>query len=174
MLLCPVRGPLRITQHYDGRPAYYKKYGLASHAGLDITGARAGASVPVYSPVEGEVIKAGPDGDLGLCVRVLTAPNWEGVQREVVLGHHRELFVKKGDFVAQLQEVGRMGKTGGADGVHVHFAHRLWKSGKVLNADNGNKGWLPFGPPGDPEGYLVFHADPREYLQGKLVTYPYA
>lgn len=170
MLPCPVRSPCRITQHYDGRPEFYRQYGQASHAGLDLTGPQAGVSVAVYSPVEGKVTKAGPDGDLGLCVRVLTAPNFKGEQREVVLGHLKTVAVRVGDVVPQMEVVGMMGTTGNSAGVHVHWAHRLWKDGRVQHAKNGNKGWLPFGTKEDPEAYVLFWGDPKAL---KLVTYPY-
>jgi murein DD-endopeptidase MepM/ murein hydrolase activator NlpD len=169
--LCPVKGPCRIVQRFDGRPEFYQPLGLKSHGGLDITGPTPGVSVPLYAPEEGEVVVAGFDGDYGLCVRILTPPNKLGQRKEYVLGHHATIEVKKGDWIHQGDHYGMMGRSGLADGVHVHFARRLHDAnGNVMWYDNGWKGYLPFGTKESPEAYVIFWGDPAAL---HLVSYPY-
>src|SRR3954447_7133484 len=99
MLSCPVKGPLRITQHFGQRPRYYARYDLAGHDGLDLTGSVAGVSVPVYAPFDGQLVHVDPKGAYGNAVIIHTPPDNTGKVRQIILGHLASFDVKAGNWI---------------------------------------------------------------------------
>ena len=166
MILCPIRSPVRITQHFKDSPAVYKQFGLKAHGGIDITGPKRGELVPVYAPLDGSVFEVGDQGKggYGKYVRLRTPPNSKGICREIVLGHFSRIDVKAGAEINIGDPMGMMGNTGFSSAPHVHIGLRkIGPDGLVLNASNGFAGYL------DIEPYLIFWGDPKAF---GLVSYP--
>jgi murein DD-endopeptidase MepM/ murein hydrolase activator NlpD len=164
MLPCPLQGPVRLTQHFGQHPEIYKQFGLKGHNGIDLTGPKAGALVPVHAPYDAEVYEVGDQGKKGYgkFIRLRTAANKKGVRREIVLAHLSLVSVKPGQEVSLGDAIGIMGNTGFSTGPHVHLGLRRVADGKIIDYNNGYMGYVDF------EKYLQFWADPAT-----LVTYPY-
>jgi len=87
--------------------------GSRNHKGIDITG-RSGD--PIFAADGGEVIVSGWSVSWGNVIRILHDNG------DVTLySHCSALLVKVGDRVSQGQQIARMGRTGVASGVHLHF-----------------------------------------------------
>src|SRR4051794_449357 len=117
MILSPIESPVRLTQRFGADPAHYGQYGLLGHDGTDMTGPTPGVSVPTYAPYDGQVsVMTGRAGwaAYGVCVAIHTPPDPQGVRREIVLGHHKSLSVKDGQWVHLGDPIGWMGDTGAA------------------------------------------------------------
>ncbi len=82
MILCPVESPARVTQHFHERPDYYRKYGMKSHGGVDLTGPRPGLLVPLYAPIEGKVVIAGTRTLSGSACEFLAPPTAMAYERK--------------------------------------------------------------------------------------------
>jgi murein DD-endopeptidase MepM/ murein hydrolase activator NlpD len=93
------------------------------HTGVDFYG-RVGE--PVLAPAPGKVIFAGP---LTICGNTTIIDHGWGVYTRYC---HQDAFeVNIGDVVATGQEIGKIGKTGRADGPHLHF--EVWVGGVQVN-----------------------------------------
>lgn len=168
MILCPVKAPCRVTQHFGDNYKIYRQFGLAGHNGIDFTGEHKGEHVPVYSPFDAQVVVVGDEGKKGYgkYVRLHTKPDNTGRKRDIVLAHLSESFVEVGDWVPMGDPVGVMGNTGFSSGLHLHLGLRyLNEAGNVLNANNGYFGYVDFEP------YLRFWVEKREFPD--IVEYPY-
>jgi len=88
-------------------------YGSENHKGIDIA-ARYGS--PIFAADYGEVIFANLQGPFGLLVKLLHDNG-----HVTLYAHCSELFVEVGERVRQGQTIARMGMTGRASGVHLHF-----------------------------------------------------
>lgn len=95
------------------------------HQGEDFGGER---GTPVAPDADGEVIFAGPNGNMGNTVKVR---HDDGLI--TVYGHLNKITASQGARVTKGQEVGLLGMTGNAKGPHVHY--------EVHNEDN-----LPLDP----------------------------
>jgi murein DD-endopeptidase MepM/ murein hydrolase activator NlpD len=165
MILCPVKSPCRITQHFGARPEVYKQFGLRGHNGVDFTGARPGELVPVFSPYDAVVHEVGDQGDKGYgkFVRLRTAPDVSGSRREVILAHLSVVSVKPGDGVRLGDAVGVMGNTGFSSALHLHLGlRRIGADGSEIDGGNGYSGYFDFEP------YLLFWKGG----DASMVTYP--
>lgn len=137
-----------ITQNYypqsrvyliNGKKVYHQK-----HGGVDI-GSKGGKNIPVVTPARGTVVqihkKVGNSYYLYKPnnVKVKSADKVSG-QFVVIrsstglrlyhyMGHLNTISVKVGHKVKAKQQIGTMGKTGSATGVHVHWEiwRQLWK-----------------------------------------------
>jgi murein DD-endopeptidase MepM/ murein hydrolase activator NlpD len=107
-LLWPVRG--RIGSPYGPR-------GGRVHEGLDIVG-RAGA--PVVAAAAGTVLPAGDRAGHGRTVVIM-----HGDGLATVYANLASIAVQRGQPVARGQAIGRMGTSGSATGVHLHFEVRV-------------------------------------------------
>lgn len=119
MILSPLEGSPRVTQHYGERPEYYAQFGLRGHNGIDY-------SAPVGTPVRcvagGTVrwVDNDPKG-YGLYVRV-----WHPALRvHSFYAHLSEQLVAKGDEVTQGQVIAKTGNTGNTTGPHLHYELRI-------------------------------------------------
>jgi hypothetical protein len=98
------------------------------HNGVDMVD-RAGT--PIVAPEAGEVTEArqstAPGGGFGWYVKL------KGAKGEHIFAHMiaMSLRVKKGDKVAQGQQLGLMGTTGASTGVHLHWEVRV--SGRLVD-----------------------------------------
>jgi len=96
----------RVTSCYGSR------WGTL-HAGVDIA---APIGTPVYAPLDGVVVAAGPASGFGLAVAVQHA---DGVI--TLYGHVNQFFVSKGEAVSAGQQIAEVGNRGQSTGPHLHF-----------------------------------------------------
>ncbi len=171
MIILPIQGKVRVTQRFGGNAQIYKQFGLIGHNGIDFTGEFPGVLVPIYSPIEGEIIEVGDEGKKGYgkFVRIRT-DQLDGKERkkEVVLAHFSQFAsgIKKGTFVYLYDKIGIMGNTGFSSGPHLHMGLRfLSKNDGVLDHKNGFKGYVDFLP------YLLGIMDQGMFSQD--VNFPY-
>ncbi|HEY4136331.1 MAG TPA: peptidoglycan DD-metalloendopeptidase family protein [Alphaproteobacteria bacterium] len=85
----------------------------AFHPGVDLSGQM---KAPIYSTGPGIVVAAGKNGDYGLSVDID-----HGMGIITRYGHLSGILVQKGQTVTTRQQIGLMGHTGRATGVHVHY-----------------------------------------------------
>jgi murein DD-endopeptidase MepM/ murein hydrolase activator NlpD len=89
----------------------------ARHDGLDLRAVRDGA---IHAPSAGTVIFAGWDGAYGYTIEVD-----HGFGLTTRYSHLSRMLVRKGDVVAPRENIGVVGATGRATGVHLHYEIRL-------------------------------------------------
>ena len=101
--------------------------GSTNHKGIDISG-NSGDSI--YAADGGEVIRADSVlSGFGLLVQILH-DNGD----VTYYAHNSDLLVEVGELVCQGQEIAKMGSTGTASGVHLHFEIRV--DGKPVDPMN--------------------------------------
>ena len=100
----------RITQKFKARSS--------KHDGIDIAGKK---NSPVYAAEGGRVLYAGHDftGYGNLIIIEHSGDTWASFY-----GHLNGFKVSEGDRVGRGQQIGLMGRTGRATGVHLHFEVR--------------------------------------------------
>ncbi|WP_227498556.1 M23 family metallopeptidase [Synechococcus sp. PCC 7336] len=102
--------------------------GLESfHQGIDLA---APAGTPVLAAYSGQVIAAGPAGNLGNAV-VLAHDN----SRRTRYGHMSSIVAQPNTWVEQGQLIGYVGSTGRSTGPHLHFEFWTRASGQWLAID---------------------------------------
>jgi len=87
--------------------------GSTNHKGIDIGGFYGD---PIYAAAGGEVIVSGWNNSFGYVIHIQ-----HGNGDVTIYSHCSALLVSVGERVEQRQEIARMGKTGVASGVHLHF-----------------------------------------------------
>lgn len=91
--------------------------GSRNHWGLDLAGPR---GTPIISSEKGYVIYTGREfRGYGNLVVIEHSPEWA-----TLYSHLDRILVKEGQFVKQGEIIGKMGRTGRASGVHLHFEIR--------------------------------------------------
>ncbi len=86
------------------------------HKGVDFQ-SDGGRHLDIFASDGGKVVQAGDRGDgYGLCIII---DHGNGVKTRYA--HCSELYVAQGDHVAQGELMAKMGQTGWANGVHLHF-----------------------------------------------------
>jgi murein DD-endopeptidase MepM/ murein hydrolase activator NlpD len=93
------------------------------HTGLDYYGR---VKDPILAPAPGKVVFAGP---LTICGNTTIIDHGWGVYTRYC--HQNAIEVQVGDVVQTGQEIGQVGKTGRADGPHLHF--EVWVGGVQVN-----------------------------------------
>lgn len=84
------------------------------HQGVDIRGKR---GTPIYAAHSGRVIYTGQGfRGYGKMVMIEHGPEWASLY-----AHLNRIDVSEGDLVRMGEPIGRMGRTGRATGVHLHF-----------------------------------------------------
>ena len=87
------------------------------HLGLDLTGPR---GTPILSAQQGSVVYAGRDfRGFGNMVLIESGQGWA-----TIYGHLEKILVTEGQRVSQGENIGTMGRSGRATGVHLHFEIR--------------------------------------------------
>ncbi len=87
------------------------------HLGLDLTGPR---GTPILSAQQGSVVYAGRDfRGFGNMVLIESGQGWA-----TIYGHLDKIVVTEGQRVSQGENIGTMGRSGRATGVHLHFEIR--------------------------------------------------
>ena len=92
--------------------------GSTNHKGIDITGNKGDS---IFAADGGEIIHA--DSSLSGFGKLIQIQHDNG--EVTYYAHNSELLVKVGERVAQGQEIAKMGSTGVASGVHLHFELRI-------------------------------------------------
>ena len=90
---------------------------MSLHEGVDLRGAQ---GTPIYATAEGVVTVAERKPDYGTMVEID-----HGYGLVTRYGHLYRIIVKPGDHVALHQQIGTMGATGRATGVHLHYETRV-------------------------------------------------
>jgi murein DD-endopeptidase MepM/ murein hydrolase activator NlpD len=83
------------------------------HRGLDLT---AFEPVPILAAADGVVVGAGYEGAFGY---MITVDHAYGLTTRYA--HLSKIYVRVGDRVEKGEEIGRMGRTGRATGMHLHY-----------------------------------------------------
>lgn len=113
-LIWPCESPRGVSSYYGWRDLYGKP---DFHLGIDIPNDK-GSSI--WAADGGEVIFAGYTPSYGYSVRVQHSDT-----TVTLYAHLDKILVKVGDMVYQGQQIGTMGRTGVAYGVHLHFEVRI-------------------------------------------------
>ena len=140
-LASPVRDPHRLTSGFGSRRDPFRKR-MGFHQGLDLAAPR---GTPIYATAAGSVLRAGRDGAYGNLVEL---DHGNGVR--TVYAHLHEYHVRLGQRVRAGERIGRMGRTGRATGVHLHYEvlvdgkavdpRRFLRVGKMLLASAPSAG----------------------------------
>lgn len=121
-LLWPI-DKIFITQKFGERPAYYAKYGLKGHNGLDFR------TRFMDSPLGRRYITAAADGTVEI-VRADAAGYGTHIRLRhpdgsmTIYGHLTKSYVSRGDKVKATQRIGLSGNTGDSSGPHLHWEYR--------------------------------------------------
>lgn len=122
-----------VTQEFGSNSSY----GTGLHSGIDIG---AGGGTPIYPAASGKVLYAGPTGDGGgnsvIVLHVVSGHNY--VTRYC---HMSSINTSTGAQVSTSTQIGGMGATGNAYGVHLHFEMQpyssyVWEASRFVNPRN--------------------------------------
>lgn len=117
--------------YYAADPQCAKQRGF--HHGVDIA-MRCGT--PLYAAVRGRVVRPRSAGALGAAYGAhafrLRNP---GLDRDIVIGHTRRVFVRPGDRVRAGQRIARASDQGAPDGCHLHLEVRPTGAGYLSAVD---------------------------------------
>lgn len=129
-------GNYKISQKFGINKAFYSKYGLAGHDGVDFA---TPVGTPLLSPMDGLVIAAKKDSTgYGYHVKI-----WDKKEWCYLVGHMSRIDVKLYQSVKSGQVIGMSGNTGNSTGPHSHHAMcRTNILGIRQNRNNGFGGWL--------------------------------
>ncbi|MCX5771170.1 MAG: M23 family metallopeptidase [Candidatus Hydrogenedentes bacterium] len=124
----------------DENSSISSKFGLRGqgpatrhHNGVDIN-ARKGA--PVVATADGVVLFSGRAGSYGRAIKV---SHGNGI--ETCYAHLRKCIAKKGRTVMQGDQIGKVGRSGKANGYHLHYEVRIY------GAPTNPAPFLPAQPP---------------------------
>lgn len=120
LFIYPIRG--RLTSRFGSRADPFT--GVKSfHTGVDLA-APMGTSIKVSS--DGRVADAGWQNIFGNYVIVS-----HGGGYQTLYAHMSKISVKRGQYLTQGDEVGKVGSTGYSTGPHLHFS--VYKNGKMID-----------------------------------------
>jgi murein DD-endopeptidase MepM/ murein hydrolase activator NlpD len=103
----------RITSGFGPRKI---RIGSSNHKGVDISPPVRGQGQPIYAANGGVVILARYSTSFGNYIKI------EHSNGDITLyAHCSKLLVRVGDTVDRGQQIAKMGMTGTATGVHLHF-----------------------------------------------------
>lgn len=131
----PISFPFGASADSEYLRIHYKKVRLQGHAGVDFD---LPAGTPILAAADGKVVRAGENGDFGICVTL--SHDW-GIS---LYAHLQSVKVVAGRRVKRGECLGISGATGFVTGPHLHFAV------KPAGADeqNGYQGFV------DPVPYI--------------------
>jgi murein DD-endopeptidase MepM/ murein hydrolase activator NlpD len=115
-------GVYNADNPFGARPETYKDFGLAGHNGIDYIVA---VGAPVFSMYPGRVVKvaefdlAAARGGYGVHVVI------ENDIARIVYAHLSVYYVKVGQVVGVLHQIGLSGNTGNSTGPHLHVTLKL-------------------------------------------------
>ena len=120
LFIYPIRG--RLTSRFGARADPFT--GARSyHTGIDLA-APTGTSIKVST--DGRVAAAGWQNIFGNYVIVTHAGGYQ-----TLYGHMSKISVRRGQYLTQGDEVGKVGSTGYSTGPHLHFS--VYKDGKMID-----------------------------------------
>lgn len=96
---------------------------FSTHLGIDISG---GLGTPIVATDAGTVVSTSVDGSYGIHALID-----HGNGSFTLYAHMSSISVGVGDSVDQCQQIGGMGETGRARGVHLHF--EVWQGGSRVD-----------------------------------------
>lgn len=166
MFICPLKGKVHLVQKHGEDPEFYAQFGLAGHNGVDLADPKPGTKKRLFAPFNGRIVIAGAFGAYGNCVRLVSDSDPGQNRTEITLGHFDSIdpSIRTGQLITMGSYLGIMGKSGDANGVHVHLQLRILSySGVVQNFDNGFKGSI------DPLPYMLMWEHNNE---SPLLIYP--
>ena len=112
-----------ITSMYGNRRSYNNGAYYSYHTGIDYAGRE---KEPFHAPAAGRVIFTGP---LTICGNATVVDHGWGVYSRFC--HQHTIEVQVGEMIQPGQEIGLIGRTGRADGPHLHWD--LWVGGVPVN-----------------------------------------
>lgn len=129
-------GNFPLSQEFGKNPAWYAKFGLKGHNGIDYALPK---GTKLFSCIFGTVTEINNDTrGYGLYIKI------ENAQCGVLYAHLSKTNVKVGDFVEPGRLLGYSGNTGNSTGPHLHFGvfpkPRDRQNGYVGYIDPLNKG----------------------------------
>ena len=110
-----------ITQPFGARPAYYERYGLPGHEGIDFRAATGEKIMSVAPGVVSSVHPVETGKNYGIYVRVDHVGNYQ-----TTYAHLEEVLVSVGDYVTAGSILGLADSTGNSDGSHLHLTLKLF------------------------------------------------
>jgi len=137
---------LVITQKFGENPAFYKKYGMNGHNGVDFRTKFPDTPLgrrEIYAVDDGVVIKV-VRAKLGGYGTYIQISHEDGSM--TIYGHQYNPHVELGQKVKAGEVIGISDNTGDSTGAHLHFGYRRASP----NMYNGFKGYV------DPSSYLNF------------------
>ena len=118
----PITASWRLTSRFGRRADPFT--GVASnHSGIDMA---CPTGTPIKAAMSGSVVVAGYSNIYGNYVIV---KHIDGYQ--TLYGHMSKITTKKGQYVAQGEQIGLVGSTGYSTGPHLHFS--VYKNGKLVD-----------------------------------------
>lgn len=122
-LLLPI-DKVFITQKFGERPAYYRKYGLPGHNGVDFR------TRFIDSPLGRRYVTASADGVIDVIRNDKGGYGTHIRQRMadgslLIYGHLTKAYVSNKQIVKAGQRIGLTGNTGDSSGPHLHWEYRL-------------------------------------------------
>jgi murein DD-endopeptidase MepM/ murein hydrolase activator NlpD len=137
MMRSPFLVPYVITQRFGVNKAYYGKFGLEGHEGVDMV--PDGPYWGIHAIAPGFIIRDEDNersGTYGTHVRVKDVNG-----RVWVYAHMSENVVKLGQIINVGDLLGIMGNTGGSLGAHLHLmTYEETATARRINESNGYKG----------------------------------
>lgn len=127
--IMPVDDDGRITESFGHREMRGNK-SSTDHKGIDIAGRKPGDTPDIVSTMPGIVVGAGWKEGYGNMVDVVDI--YGTVHR---YAHLSETTVSAGHELKQGEKIGKMGKTGWATGVHLHYEQRELKGNETVAKD---------------------------------------
>jgi murein DD-endopeptidase MepM/ murein hydrolase activator NlpD len=112
----PVDSQSCLRSKYGNRRSYNGGVFLSFHTGVDFGVCSETHPFDIYAPANGEVVYTGLTAVHG---NVTIIDHGQGVFSG--LYHQEEIYVSVGDTVSAGELIGKMGKTGRATGVHLHW-----------------------------------------------------
>lgn len=144
--IMPIEGDGRITESFGHREKR-GEHSSTNHQGIDVATSTPGGKTKVVATMPGVVLSARYEEGYGYKVETMDV---YGVRH--VYGHmDADLRVRKGDEIKQGQQLGVMGATGWATGVHLHYEQiktngerqdpilrgKTWKDKETFKANEG-------------------------------------
>lgn len=139
--MLPIPGA-RISQRFGANAAYYSRYGLKGHNGVDLASPVQGDylafhGAEVRSVSDGRAVWVWDDGGYGLYVYVY------GSDADWLYAHLCEVKVDQNQQVKAGQIIGRVGYTGNTEPAGVRGTHLHWgKRPKPYQLSNGYRGYV--------------------------------
>lgn len=139
----PIKIPMRINQGFGANPAYYKKYGMKGHNGIDInapTGTKFFAILPgVWHLLSQQTIKNGKAIWIGYgAAWRLYVGTGKDTGQEWTFGHlQNRMKTRDGQNLAEGIQMGETDNTGDSTGPHLHITVKIIVKGVVQNQGNG-------------------------------------